>query len=433
MSNFVFVLDTNKQPLSPCTSGMARSLLQAGKAAVYRAFPFTIILKKAVEPKEVKQCQIKLDPGSVTTGIALVQDNKLIWAAELTHRGQQIKNSLESRRSLRRGRRARKTRYRQPRFLNRTRAKGWLAPSLEHRVLTTMTWVNRLIKLCPISSIAMELVKFDCHKIQQPEISGKEYQQGTLYQYEVREYLLEKWHRTCAYCGAKNVPLEVEHIVPSSRGGVSSPGNLTLACVPCNRAKSNLDVKKFLFNKPSVLKRILSTAKTPLKDAAAVNSIRGKLLNSLKETGLPVTTGTGAQTKFNRSVQGLPKRHYLDAAMVSDTPKLEISTLQPLLIKCTGHGQRQVIHVDKFGFPRTNKSGEQIRKSALIKEVKGFQTGDLVKAVVTKGKKIGSYFGKVAIRSTGSFNIKTVTETVQGINHKYCHIIHKKDGYTYGF
>ncbi|MDJ0744944.1 MAG: RNA-guided endonuclease IscB [Xenococcaceae cyanobacterium MO_167.B27] len=433
MSNFVFVLDANKQPLEPCTPGMARSLLKAGKAAVYRSFPFTIILKKTVEPKEVKQSQIKLDPGSVTTGIALVQDNKLIWAAELTHRAQQIKDGLESRRSLRRGRRARKTRYRKPRFLNRARKSGWLPPSLEHRVLTTMTWVKRLIKLCPISSISMELVKFDCHKMQRPEISGVEYQQGTLYQYEVREYLLEKWYRTCAYCGAKDVPLEVEHIVPKSVGGSSRISNLTLACVPCNRAKSNLDIKEFLADKPSILKRILTTAKTPLKDAAAVNSTRWKLFNALKYTGQRVTTGTGAQTKFNRTQQGLPKRHYLDAAMVSDTPKLEILTLQPLLIKCTGHGQRQVIHVDKFGFPRSNKSGELVIKSAHIKDVKGFQTGDIVKAVVTKGKKKGSYFGRVAIRSTGSFNIKTVTETVQGISHKDCQIIHKKDGYTYGF
>ncbi len=433
MSNYAFVLDNLAQPLSPCTPGMARSLCASGKAAVFRQYPFTIILKKAVEPQEVKPCKLKIDPGSKITGIAIVQDNKLIWGAELTHRGQQIKDGLESRRALRRGRRGRKTRYRKPRFLNRTRVKGWLAPSLEHRVLTTMTWINRLIKLCPISSIATELVKFDCHKMQRPEVNGKEYQQGTLYQYEVREYLLEKWDRTCAYCGAKNVPLEVEHIVPRSCGGVSSPGNLTLACVPCNRAKSNLDIKEFLADKPSVLKKILAQVKTPLKDAAAVNSTRWKLFNSLKELGLPVITGTGAQTKFNRTQQGLSKRHHLDAAMVGLTPKLEILTNQPLLIKCTGHGNRQVIHVDKFGFPRKNKSKELVRKSAHIKEVKGFQTGDLVKAYVTKGKKKGFYFGRVAIRSTGSFNIKTVNQTVQGISQKYCSILQKKDGYTYGF
>ena len=199
----------------------------------------------------------------------------------------------------------------------------------------------------------------------------------------------------------------------------------------------------------SILHRVLAQVKASLKDAAAVNSTRRKLFNALLDTGLPVTTGTGGQTKFNRTQQGLPKRqhggwicsltksiprrHYLDAAMVGLTPKLEILTNQPLLIKCAGHGKRQVIHVDKFGFPKKNKLGELVRKSGLIKTVKGFQTGDIVKAVVTKGKKIGSYLGKVAVRSSGSFNIKTVTQTVQGISHKYCKQVHRKDGYVYGF
>ena len=92
-----------------------------------------------------------------------------------------------------------------------------------------------------------------------------------------------------------------------------------------------------------------------------------------------------------------------------------------------------MIHVDKFGFPRRNKSGELVRKSAHIKQVKGFQTGDMVRVIVPKGKKIGSYLGKVAVRSSGSFNIKTVNQTVQGISHKYCSIVQKKYGYTYGF
>ena len=433
MSNNVFVLDTNKQPLKPCTPGMARSLLKAGKAAVFRQYPFTLILKKSVQPKEDEQYQLKLDPGSKTTGISILQDNKLIWAAELTHRSQQIKDDLESRRSLRRGRRGRKTRYRKPRFLNRTRKKGWLPPSLEHRIQITITWVNRLIKLCPIGSMAMELVKFNTQKLDNPEISGTEYQQGTLYQYEVREYLLEKFNRTCVYCGAKDTPLEVEHIVPKSKGGSNRVSNLTIACVPCNQAKSNLDIKEFLADNPSLLKRVLAQAKTPLKDAAAVNSTRWKLFNCLKETDLPVTTGSGGQTKFNRTQYKLEKRHYLDAACVGNTANLEVLTARPLLIKCAGHGKRQVIHVDKYGFPRRNKSGELVRKSALIKQVQGFQTGDIVKAIVTKGKKIGSYLGKVAIRSSGSFNIKTVTDTVQGISHKYCSIVHKKDGYLYGF
>nr|MDJ0746656.1 HNH endonuclease [Xenococcaceae cyanobacterium MO_167.B27] len=225
----------------------------------------------------------------------------------------------------------------------------------------------------------------------------------------------------------------VEHTLPKSKGGSNRVSNLAIACVPCNQAKSNLDIQEFLADKPSILKLVLAKCKAPLKDAAVVNSTRWKLFLSLKETGLPITTGTGGQTKFNRTQQGLPKRHYLDAAMVGLTPRLEILTNQPLLIKCAGHGSRQVIHVDKFGFPRRNKSGELVRKSAYFKRVKGFQTGDIVKALVTKGKKNGSYLGRVAVRSSGSFNIKTVTQIVQGISYKYCQQIHRKDGYVYGF
>lgn len=123
MSNQVLVIDTQHRPLSPCTPGVARSLLNAGKAAVFRQYPFTIILKKEVTATP-EPCQLKIDPGSKTTGLAILQGNRILWAAELSHRGQAISNSLTSRRQLRRGRRSRKTRYRQPRFLNRNRPKG---------------------------------------------------------------------------------------------------------------------------------------------------------------------------------------------------------------------------------------------------------------------------------------------------------------------
>lgn len=179
MSNFVFVCDTEKRPLNPVRPGLARRLLNTGKAAVFRNYPFTIILK-VVATASSESITLKLDPGSKTTGIALLFDSKVIFGAELTHRGQAIKASLDSRRALRRGRRNRHTRYRQARFLNRTRQKGWLAPSLQHRVETTLTWVNKLRRLAPINSIVQELVRFDLQQLENPEISGLEYQQGIL-------------------------------------------------------------------------------------------------------------------------------------------------------------------------------------------------------------------------------------------------------------
>jgi 5-methylcytosine-specific restriction endonuclease McrA len=382
----------------------------------------TIILNKEIKesPKPIK---VHIDPGSKTTGLALVQENKVIFGAELHHRGQQIKDTLLSRRQLRRGRRNRKTRYREARFLNRTRPDGWLAPSLQHRVDTVLTWVNRFRKLAPIKSIATELVRFDLQLMQNPEISGVEYQQGELQGYEVREYLLEKWNRKCAYCSVENVPFEIEHIQPKSKGGSDRVSNLTIACHDCNQSKGNQDIRDFLSGKPNRLNRILKQAKSPLTDAAAVNSTRWALFNALKQTELTVTTGTGGQTKFNRTRFGLPKAHWLDATCVGNTLSLEIRTAKPLLIKATGHGTRQMCRTDKYGFPS--------RYVPRYKFVKGFQTGDIVKAVVAKGKKIGTYVGRVAVRSTGSFNISTTNGLVQGISHKYCQPIHKKDGYNY--
>jgi hypothetical protein len=198
-----------------------------------------------------------------------------------------------------------------------------------------------------------------------------------------------------------------------------------LACESCNQKKGTLDIEKFLAKKPDLLKRILSQAKRPLRDAAAVNSTRLALLNALKVTNLPVTTGTGGQTKFNRIRLSLAKRHYLDAACVGEIDTLQVLTNQPLLIKSQGHGTRQMCGTDKFGFPN--------RHFPRFKFVNGFQTGDIVKAIVSKGKKIGTYIGRVAVRSTGSFNISTKAGLVQGISHKYCRVVHAKDGYNYSY
>jgi 5-methylcytosine-specific restriction endonuclease McrA len=422
----VFVLDTNFTPLNPIHSAQARQLLRTKKAAIFRQFPFTIILKKSRPDSPVSLLRLKIDPGAKFTGMALVNDStgEVVFAAELKHRGFAIRDALTSRRQLRRSRRARKTRYRQPRFLNRTRPEGWLAPSLQSRVDNIKTWVERLRKLAPIEAISQELVRFDMQLIANPDIQGQEYQQGTLAGYETREYLLEKWGRQCAYCGVKDVPFQIEHIHPRAKGGSNSITNLTLSCEKCNTKKGTKDIKDFLKKDLSKLEKILKQAKRPLADAAAVNTTRTALLEVLKATGLPVETASGGLTKFNRSQQQLEKNHWIDAACVGkSTPILNIKGVKPLLITANGHGSRQSCRTDKYGFPSRHVPREKIHF--------GFQTGDIAKAVVTAGKKIGTYVGKVAIRSTGSFNISTKNELIQGISHKFCKRIHAKDGYSY--
>lgn len=425
----VFVVDSKKQPLNPVHPGRARLLLTQGKAAVLRRYPFTIVLKREVESPQVEPLRIKLDPGSKVTGLAIVNDaaGEVVFAAELTHRGQAIKRALDARRAARRSRRQRKTRYRKARFSNRRRPQGWLPPSLESRIANVLTWVNRLRRWCSIGAISLEVVKFDLQKMENPEISGVEYQHGTLFGYEVREYLLEKWGRGCAYCGRKDVPLQIEHIHPRARLGTDRISNLTLACEACNLKKGDQDVRVFLASQPEVLKRILAQAKAPLKDAAAMNTTRWALFERLQALGMPIECASGGLTKFNRTMRGWPKAHWLDGACVGkSTPEqLHITGVVPLLITANGYGNRQMCLMDKHGFPRT--------KPKRARSVKGYQTGDIVKALVTQGKKAGTYIGKVAVRVTGFFNITTGRGTVEGISHRYCHLICRVDGYSYQF
>ena len=424
MSLFVFVLDKNKQPLDPTHPAKARKLLKAGRAKVFRRYPFTII----IQDLEVKNCvihkqQLKVDPGSQTTGLAIIQRNRVIWGAELTHRSYQIKERLTSRRAIRRSRRNRKTRYRQPRFLNRKRSEGWLPPSLQSRIDNIMTWVKRLQKVCPIAKVSQELVKFDLQKLENPEISGIKYQQGELQGYEVREYLLEKWGRKCAYCGAENTQLEVEHIKAKSKGGSNRISNLTLSCHDCNQAKGNQEIKDFLSKKPDLLKWIQSQAKKPLADATAVNATRWKLYESLQSTGLEVETGSGGLTKFNRTQRGFSKTHWLDAACVGkSTPKtLHIKTQSILAMKAKGHGCRQMIQMDKYGFPRKGYHPKNPPKN--------WKTGDIVHVIGGKRKGIRSAKIKT-VRAKGSFDLRTEGKVVS-VSRNHIQSIFKNDGYEY--
>jgi len=425
----VFVVDTNKKPLNPVDPGRARILLTQKKAAVLKRYPFTIILKTAGEKLELLPLRIKIDPGSKTTGLALVNDTsgQVVFAAELTHRGQDIKDALSDRRVVRRGRRNRRTRYRKPRFSNRrNQKKGWLPPSLESRISNIETWVKRLIRLCPIIAISQELVKFDLQILENPGISVLQYQQGTLAGYELREYLLEKWGRQCAYCGKRNRPLQIEHMVPRAKGGSGRESNLTLSCEPCNKKKGTQDLKDFLAKKPDLLKKIQAQAKAPLKDATAVNATRWALFHRLQALGLPVECGSGGLTKFNRCTRELPKTHWLDAACVgASTPEiLQVMGVVPLLIQANGHGCRQMCLMDRYGFPRTKPKAKKFTH--------GFRTGDIVHAIVPPHlNNPGVHMGRMAAKANGTFNITTAKGVIQAVGKNYCRMLQRADGYGY--
>jgi hypothetical protein len=178
------------------------------------------------------------------------------------------------------------------------------------------------------------------------------------------------------------------------------------ACHRCNQQKGNRYIQEFLHDRPAVLHRITAHLKTPLGDAAAINTLRWALYEGLQATGLPVETGSGGRTEWNRMNKALPKTHWLDAAVVgASTPSvLYVRWIVPWLITAQGCQRRQMVLMDKRGFPRTRAKGRSC--------VQGFRTGDIV-------------------RASGSFNLTTRTATIQGVAARYCTALQRADGYSY--
>lgn len=426
--NYVFVLNSDKTPLNPIHPGNARKMLSSKKASVFKKYPFTIILHNE-EDKKVKEFRLKIDPGSKHTGFTILdsETNVVIWAAELEHRGGAIKNAMERRSKQRRFRRSRKLRYRAAKFLNRMRKKETLYPSVLHRVLVTKTWVKRINCIAPITHISVENAKFDTQKMQNPLIQREEYSRGTLFGYEVKQYLLEKFNYRCVYCGKNEKYLEIEHIIPRSKGGSNRISNLTISCKICNQKKGSKFLEVFLATKPDVLKRIQICLKKNLRDSGIMNNVNYFILNKV----LPIfqkdlEIGYGFQTQHNRHKHKFPKKHWIDSACVGISGEdIYLSPeMKPLYIKAVGQGNRQMSYVNKHGIPvryRTNQ-----------KFYFGFQSGDLVKAVVSRGANKGLYFGRIQCRARGQFNI-TSKKGCFGVTHRNCKLIQKADGYSYFF
>lgn len=444
----VFVLDKHGRPLQPTHPARARELLAKGRARVHRVTPFVIrLVDRTIEDSAVDGVEVGIDPGSKTTGIAVftVTDEvsastgevstvrEGVWLGELIHRGLAIKNALHSRAALRRGRRSRNTRYRAPRFLNRRHTPNhplsgvWLPPSLNHRLDGVVSWVRRLSRWAPVRAVHIENVSFDTHLLANPDVTGVGYQYGTLHGFEIREYVLTKWGRSCVYCDKTGVPLNLDHVVARSRGGSDRVSNLVPACIDCNKAKDNLPVEQFLAHDSARLARIKRQMQTPLRDAAAVNATRWAIWRAANtlgaEYGFTVHSGTGGRTKYNRVTQGVPKTHALDALCVGAVDRVTDWPTATLAIKSTGRGSYARTQSDKYGFPRLRLSR--------TKQHHGFATGDHVRAVVPAGKKAGTHVGRVAVRATGSFNITTRQGTVQGIHHRHVQLIQRADGYAY--
>ena len=420
----VLVIDKHKKPCNTVSNAYARVLLFKKQAVIHKRFPFTIRLKNDNAVLKNNSYVVKIDPGSKTTGVAITNDkDSVVMLAEIEHRGHVIKKNLDSRRAVRRKRRNRKTRYREARFDNRTRPEGWLAPSVKSRADNVINFIRKYKKLINIDKVMIESVSFDVAQMTSDDcLIGTGYQQGPLYQKKLRDFIFNKTNGRCSYCGAKAT--EIDHIIPRANGGTDSTFNLTPACRSCNEKKSNLSLKDFgkIMNKDY---SHLEPKKLP-KDAAIVQSARNYMAKEITKLVSDTAIYDAWLTKYNRDQLGLPKEHYYDALSVGEIPnKFNFLTNKVLIISAKGRSSRQMCRMDKYGFPRTSPKGSKF--------VEGFQTGDMVKAIVPNGLKRGEYLGKVAVRSSGQFNIQTKTKTIEGINHKYCHIIQRGDGYLYSY
>ena len=508
----VAVIDSQKNPLAPCHPAVARRLLKHGHAAIWRKYPFTIILKKTVPASEIvsEAYTLSWDPGSKTSGLAIVSESgAIIYAAEVHHRGGKQKGgiswALTQRAGYRRGRRTRNLRYRPPRWKNRKRKvpvltengweyqratapegtdaiksqndfnrvstakfldsryrwerlprtrtnikqkkrwrrirtqhqrldeNGWIAPSLMSRVFNLATWTRRLCKIYPIAQLAIETVKFDMQLLENPDIHGIEYQHGTLHGREIREYLLELTGRKCAYCGNKHTRLQVEHIRPKAHSGSNRPDNLTMACHPCNEKKGNLygkEIEETLGT--DFAKKVQAAArksKQGLSDAAAINTIRWKLFETLKATGLPVISGTGGKTAYHRNLARLPKTHYYDAASVATVPK-QPKKLNIAVIESVGYGRRDL---RKFSVKKPGFNYGDLKRSA----GDGFRKFDHVEMIKSNRKWQGiiNCFDSTPKGKPRKLRIKyfdpDVSDSRKSGNTTELRCLQKRDGYSY--
>lgn len=397
----VYVINKQGQALMPTERfGKVRRLLKNSLAHVVCRIPFTIQLDYDTTDY-TQPVSLGVDAGSKHIGISATTSEKELYAADVELRND-IVDKLSTRRELRRTRRSR-LRYRKARFNNRvsSKRKGWLAPSVENKIQTHLTVVEKIHKFLPITNIVVETASFDIQKIKNPSISGSEYQQGEqLDFFNVREYVLFRDNHTCQHCKGKSKDkvLNVHHIESRKTGG-DSPNNLITLCETCHKAYHR---GEFELN----VKRGKS-----FRDAAFMGIMRWSFYDRLKNIYPNVSMTFGYITKNTRITNNLPKEHYVDARCISGNP-----VAKPLgyyfyqkKVRC----QNRQIHKANF-----LKGGRKKLNQAPFL-VKGFRLFDLVEYQ----KDLYYIFGR---RDSGFFDIRKLdgTKVNKGsINCKYFRLI----------
>ena len=383
----VYVISKNGQPLMPTENhAKVRILLKQGKAKVIKKCPFTIQLLYS-NTNYTQEIILGVDSGSKHIGLSATTKDKVLFESDVELRND-IVDLLSTRRQNRRTRRNHKTRYRKPRFDNRKRKDGWLAPSVQNKVDSHLTIIRKVHEILPISKIVVEVASFDIQKIKNPTTSDIEYQQGEqLGFWNVREYVLFRDGHICQCCKGKSKDkiLNVHHIESRKTGG-NAPNNLITLCETCHIGYHKGTVKL-----PKTIKRGMS-----FKDATFMGIMRRSFYNRLKEIYPNVSLTYGYITKNTRIEYDLPKDHYIDARCISGNPNA--------LTEGTVYYQKKVRCHNRQIHKNTILKGGIRKRNQAEYEIKGYRLFD---TVAYKGN-IYTVFGR---RSSGFFDIRTLDGT----------------------
>ena len=370
------VLDQNGKPLMPTKRlGKVYRLLKTKKAHIVSYEPFTIQLDYEPDTHVIQPMTLGVDSGAIHSGYSVANEQREYYSSEVIARDN-ISYCISDRRMYRQNRRSRKTRYRKPRFNNRkNKKKGWLPPSLEQKVAVQLNEIGYLHQYFPIETIIVEVAEFNIQKIKNPDISGKDYQQGTLQGYNIRNYLLEKHGRKCFYCDKEVSNFEVEHMIPKAKGGSNRIDNLTLSCHSCNQKKGTLTAEEFIkqtLPAEKVAKKLkqLSKEKRLFKYMAHMNATRWTLYDAINDKYPNVKMTYGYITKYNRIQAGLPKAHHIDAKCI--TGFAQVPSFDTTVVKTKMRRHNRQLH-------RATFSKGHVRKAASLPTVMfGFRLYDIV-------------------------------------------------------
>ena len=364
----IFVMNMRGDPLMPCTQKKARILLKEGKAVIYKYDPFTIQLTYATG--ETKQdCHIGIDTGSKHIGMAITSENKVLFKGEIELR-QDVKSNIDTKHIYRRSRRNRKTRYRQPRFLNRKRSDKWLPPSLQNRVDHTFHWIDTFCSLVSDPILHIEVGKFDTAKMINPEINGVDYQHGQTYGFfEERYFVFARDNYTCQSCGkSKDKILQTHHIIYRSNGGTDRVDNLITVCTDCHTSK-NHQKGGILYKWQEQHKKVKQYKEPPF-----MNAIRKRIFARYPNAH----TTYGSETTPHRKELGLEKTHYNDAITISGITNIKEDPKEWLLIKQFRKKKRS-LHEATARKGRKEPNCFQKRNSKNTPFYRGFYLNDKVK------------------------------------------------------